>query len=43
MIFVDDDWADAHNDVYVWDEGTKLASRRSPEGVEGRSKLHQLS
>ena len=43
MIFVGDDWAEAHHDVYVCDEaGTKLASRRLPEGIEGMAKLHDL-
>ena len=43
MIFVGDDWAEAHHDVYVCDEaGAKLASKRLPEGVEGMAKLHDL-
>jgi transposase len=43
MIFVGDDWAEAHHDVYVCDEaGTKLASRRLPEGIEGMAKFHDL-
>ncbi len=43
MIFVGDDWAEAHHDVYVCDEaGAKLASKRLPEGVEGLAKLHDL-
>ena len=43
MIFVGDDWAEAHHDVYVCDDaGTKLASKRLPEGVEGMAKLHDL-
>jgi len=43
VIFVGDDWAEAHHDVYVCDEvGTKLASRRLPEGIEGMAKLHDL-
>ena len=43
MIFVGDDWAEAHHDVYVCDEaGTKLVSRRVPEGIEGIAMLHQL-
>ena len=33
MIFVGDDWAEAHHDVFVMDpDGTQLASRRLPEG-----------
>ncbi len=43
MIFVGDDWAEAHHDVYVCDEsGAKLASKRLPEGIDGMAKLHDL-
>ena len=43
MIFVGDDWAEAHHDVYVCDEaGTKLAARRVPEGIAGMTVLHEL-
>ena len=43
MIFVGDDWAEAHHDVYVCDEaGTRLAARRVPEGVGGLAVLHEL-
>lgn len=43
MIFVGDDWAEAHHDVYVMDEaGTRLVSRRLPEGLEGISGFHAL-
>jgi len=43
VIFVGDDWAEAHHDVYVCDEaGTKLASNRLPEGIDGMAKLHDL-
>ncbi len=43
MIFVGDDWAEAHHDVYVCDEaGTKLAARRVPEGIGGITILHEL-
>ncbi len=43
MIFVGDDWAEAHHDVYVCDEaGTKLAARRVPEGIAGITILHEL-
>ena len=36
MIFVGDDWAEDHHDVYVMDaDGTRLASRRLPEGLAG--------
>jgi len=43
MIFVGDDWAEAHHDVHVMDEtGTRLASRRFPEGLEGIRGFHEL-
>ena len=43
MIFVGDDWAEAHHDVYVCDEaGVKLAARRVPEGIGGIGLLHEL-
>ena len=43
VIFVGDDWAEAHHDIYVCDgEGTKLVSRRLPEGIDGMTKFHEL-
>ena len=43
MIFVGDDWAEEHHDVYVMDEaGRRLASRRLPEGLAGIRQLHEL-
>jgi len=43
VIFVGDDWAEAHHDVYVCDEaGGRLATRRLPEGVQGIGALHEL-
>ena len=43
MIFVGDDWAEDHHDVYLMDEtGARLASRRLPEGLAGIGELHQL-
>ena len=43
MIFVGDDWAEAHHDVHVMDEaGRRLASRRLPEGLEGIRRFHEL-
>jgi transposase len=43
VIFVGDDWAEAHHDVYVCDEaGGKILARRLPEGIEGVTALHQL-
>jgi transposase len=44
MIFVGDDWAEAHHDVYVCDEaGVKLVARRVPEGIGGIAILHELA
>ncbi len=43
MIFVGDDWAEAHHDVHVMDEaGNRLGYRRFPEGLEGISAFHDL-
>jgi transposase len=43
MIFVGDDWAEDHHDVYVMDEaGRRLGSRRLPEGLTGIRGLHEL-
>src|ERR1700687_1237460 len=43
MIFVGDDWAEDHHDVYLMDEaGRRLASRRLPEGLSGVRGLHEL-
>jgi transposase len=43
MIFVGDDWAEAHHDVHLMDEaGKRLASRRLPEGLAGIRGLHEL-
>lgn len=43
MIFVGDDWAEDHHDVYVLDQaGARLGSRRLPEGLAGISALHEL-
>ncbi len=43
MIFVGDDWAEAHHDVYVCDQaGTRLAAKRLPEGIEGMARFHDL-
>lgn len=43
MIFVGDDWAEAHHDVYLMDQaGKRLASRRLPEGLAGIRQLHEL-
>jgi transposase len=43
MLFVGDDWAEDHHDVYLMnDTGDKLAARRLPEGVTGIGRLHEL-
>ena len=43
MIFVGDDWAEAHHDVHLMDEaGKRLASRRLPEGLAGIRGFHEL-
>ena len=43
VLFVGDDWAEAHHDVELVDEtGRVLAKRRLPEGVAGLSALHGL-
>jgi transposase len=40
MIFVGDDWAEAHHDVWVMDEaGSQLAYRQCPEGIGGVSEF----
>jgi hypothetical protein len=43
MIFVGDDWAEDHHDLYVMDEaGERLAARRLPEGLSGIRQVHEL-
>ena len=43
VLFVGDDWAEAHHDVEVVDDqGRVLARRRLPEGVAGLAGLHGL-
>jgi transposase len=43
MLFLGDDWAEAHHDVELQDErGRVLAARRLPEGVAGLAQLHAL-
>jgi transposase len=43
MIFIGDDWAQEHHDVYLMDEaGRRLVSRRLPEGLTGISQLHEM-
>jgi hypothetical protein len=43
MLFVGDDWAEDHHDVYLMnDTGDRLASRRLPEGLAGMRVFHEL-
>ena len=43
MIFVGDDWSEAHHDVYVCDpDGVRLAARRLDEGLAGIAAFHAL-
>jgi hypothetical protein len=43
VLFIGDDWAEAHHDVEILDEGgRRLARRRLPEGIEGVAALHAL-
>jgi len=43
VLFIGDDWAEAHHDIEVQDEaGRRLARRRLPEGVAGMAALHAL-
>jgi transposase len=43
VLFVGDDWAEAHHDVELVDEsGWLLARRRLPEGLAGITTLHEL-
>jgi hypothetical protein len=43
MLFVGDDWAQDHHDVYLMDEaGAQLAARRLPEGLTGIGQLHDM-
>ncbi len=43
MLFLGDDWAEAHHDIELQDEqGRVLKRRRLPEGVAGLTQLHEL-
>ena len=43
MLFLGDDWAEAHHDIELVDEpGRRLARRRLAEGVAGLAALHAL-
>ena len=42
-VFMGDDWAEDHHDVYLMTEdGKKLAGRRLPEGLDGIRVFHEL-
>ncbi|KWX61064.1 transposase [Mycobacterium sp. NAZ190054] len=42
-LFIGDDWAEDHHDIHLMDaDGTKLASRRLPEGLAGIRGFHDL-
>jgi transposase len=43
VLFVGDDWAEAHHDVELMDAaGRRLAKARLPEGVTGMARLHAM-
>ena len=43
MLFIGNDWAEAHHDIeLVDDDGRRLARRRLPDGIEGLAALHAL-
>jgi transposase len=43
VIFIGDDWAEDHHDVFVCDgDGKRIASRRFTDGVEGIAAFHDL-
>lgn len=43
MLYVGDDWAEAHHDIEIQDEtGRRLVRRRLPEGMAGIAQLHEL-
>ena len=43
MLFIGDDWAEAHHDVEIQDrDGRRLVKRRLSEGVAGVAILHEL-
>jgi hypothetical protein len=43
VLFVGDDWAEAHHDVELMDaSGRRLAKARLPEGVAGMARLHAM-
>ena len=43
MLFIGDDWAEAHNDIEIEDDsGRVLTRKRLPEGLAGITALHEL-
>jgi transposase len=43
VLFIGDDWAEAHHDIEIQDEtGRRLVRRRLPEGIAGIAALHEL-
>jgi hypothetical protein len=43
LLFVGDDWSEAHHDVEVQDEtGRRLGRARLAEGIAGIARLHEL-
>ena len=43
IVFVGDDWAEAHHDVHLMTaDGDRLAAKRLPEGLDGIAAFHQL-
>ena len=43
MLFVGNDWAEAHHDIEIENgDGQVLARRRLPEGIDGLAALHAL-
>ena len=43
MIFVGNDWAEGHHDVFLMDEaGARLGYARLPEGVKGVARFHEM-
>ena len=43
LLFIGDDWAEAHHDIEIEDDfGTVLIRKRLPEGLAGITALHEL-
>jgi hypothetical protein len=43
VLFVGDDWAEAHHDIEIQDEtGRPMVRRRLPEGIAGIALLHEM-